>query len=135
MKREDTYSVRVMVDGQDLGTWDKMDGGDIDSEETTYRPGGLADQVTLGGARTTSNVTVSRLYDEGIHSLFHKLAARAGKGSMVVVKQPLDAEGVVFGRPLVYSGKLKSVKAPSVDSQSNTAALIELEMTVTGGVA
>lgn len=135
MKREDTYSVRVAVDNRDLGTWDKLEGGEIDSEETTYRPGGLADQITLGGARSVGNVTVSRLYDEGVHNLFHWLAARAGKADMVVVKQPLDAEGVVYGRPLVYSGKLKAVTPPDVDSEGNDAALIEIEMTVRGGVA
>lgn len=135
MKRQDTYSVRVSVDGRDLGTWDKMEGGEVDSEETTYRPGGLSPQVTLGGAQTTGNVTVSKLYDEGVHNLFHWLATRAGKGEMVVVKQPLDADGVVFGRPLVYAGKMKAVTAPEVDSEGNDAALIEIEMTVRGGIA
>lgn len=135
MNRQDTYAVKVSVDGRDLGTWDKMSGGEVDSEETTYRPGGLQDQITLGGARSVGNVTVSKLYDQGIHSLFHWLVQRTGKANMVVIKQPLDAEGVVFGRPLVYSGKLKRVEAPEVDSGGNDAALIEIEMTCRGGVS
>lgn len=134
MKREDTYRVTVNVEGRDLGIWDKMEGGEVDSEETTYRPGGLQEQVTLGGAKSVGNVTVSRLYDEAVHELIHWLYRRAGKANMTVTKQPLDAEGNDFGRPLVYTGKLKAVTAPNVDSESSDAALVELEMTCNGEV-
>lgn len=132
MKREDTYSVRVSVDGVDLGTWDKLSGGETDSEETTYRPGGLADQITLGGATTTGNVTVQKLYDEGVHGVYHWLVSRAGKALMVATKQPLDSEGAAFGRPIVYGGRLKAVTPPDTDSEGNGAALISMEMTVQG---
>lgn len=135
MKREDTYSVRVSVDGRDLGVFDKLSGGEVDSEELTYRPGGLAHQISLGGAQTTGNVTVSRLYDEAAHEAYHWLASRAGKGVAVVTKQPLDADGNAWGRPIVYSGTLKRVSAPDVDSEGNGAALLELEITPKGGVA
>lgn len=132
MKREDTYRVSVSVDGRDLGTWDKMSGGEVDSEETTYRPGALVDQIALGGAVSTGNVTVQKLYDEGAHSVYHWLVARVGRARVVVNKQPLDADGAAIGRPIVYDCKLKTVKAPDVDSEGNGAALIELEATVNG---
>lgn len=132
MKRQDTYSVRVSVEGRDLGVWDKLSGGEVDSEETTYRPGGLADQITLGGAVTTGNLTVSKLYDEAVHGLYHWLVGLAGRGTGVVTKQPLDADGHAFGRPIVYSVRLKSVTAPEVDSEGNDAALIEVEFSVNG---
>jgi hypothetical protein len=50
MSRLDQYNVTVSLDGTPLGTFDKMTGGEIDSEETKYKPGGMAPQVSLGGS-------------------------------------------------------------------------------------
>jgi hypothetical protein len=129
MIREDTYNVRASVDGVDLGTFDKMSGGELDSEETTFRPGALQQPITLGGAQTFENVTVSKLYTDVVHNQFHWLASRRGKAEMIITRQPLDAEGNASGRVIVYSGKLKAVNLPEIDSEGNDAALLELEMT------
>jgi hypothetical protein len=134
MHREDTYSVRVSVDDVDLGIWDKKQGGAVDSDETTYRPGGMAEQISLGGPRTTENLTVSKLNDEVTHGRVHWLTGRVGRGTGVITQQPLDADGKAWGRPLVWRGKLKRVTPPDSDSNGNAAALIELEFTVDGGV-
>lgn len=135
MQREDTYAVRVSVDGRDLGVWDKQTGGSPDSEDLTYRPGGLADQVSLGGAPTIGSTTVTKLYDDVTHGNVHWLASRAGKGNVVITRQPLDADGHAWGRPITWTGKLKSVNLPDVDSNSNNAALIGLEVTLNGGIS
>lgn len=134
MLREDTYRVTVKVDGIDLGVWDGMSGGEGDSEETTFRPGGMAAQKSLGGSQSTGNVTVSKLYDDTIHGRVHYLLGRRGRAPMVVQKQPLDANGADWGRPIVYDGILKRVSPPDHDSESNSAAKIELEMTPNGSV-
>jgi hypothetical protein len=133
--RQDQYNVTVVIDGEDLGTFDKFTGGEIDSEETTYKPGGMGARVSLGGSVNVGNVTISRLYDiEREQPIIHRLLARVGKGQMTVNKQPLDVDGNVYGRPLVYTGKLKQVNPPEVDSESSDAALLELEMTPAGTV-
>jgi hypothetical protein len=135
MSRADQYDVRVTVDGTNLATFDKMTGGEIDSEETTYKPGAMGARIALGGSTNVGNVTVSVLYDlSRIHQLMHWLIGRVGKGTIVVNKQPLDTDGNAFGRPLVYSGRLKQVNPPEVDSESSDAALLEIEMTPTGTV-
>lgn len=134
--RQDQYDVKVSVDGTDLGTFDKFTGGEVDSDETTYKPGAMAPRVSLGGSVNVGAVTVSRLFDlTRDEPLVHWLISRAGKGQAVVSKQPLDVDGNVNGRPLVYSGKLKQVNPPEVDSESSDAALIELEITPAGTVA
>lgn len=139
--REDTFLITVHIedmsagDGSmmDLGTWDKQSGGDLDSSDTTYRPGGMAPQISLGGPQSTTNVTVSRLYRLARdHAKIGKLYAAVGRGKMTVSKQPLDIEGNTFGKPIVWHGVLKTVKAPTTDSEATAAALIELEMTVEG---
>jgi hypothetical protein len=134
MKREDTYEVRVEVAGRDLGVWDKQSGGETDSEESTYKRGGIRGQVSLGGSQTVGNVTVQRLYEEDVHDVYHWLAEQAGEASVIVSRIPL-VKGRAFGRPLVWTGTLKSVTPPDVDSEGNGAALISLEMTCNGGVS
>lgn len=136
MSRLDQYDVGVIVDGENLGTFDKFAGGEIDSEETTYKLGGMGARVSLGGSVNVGNVTVSTLYDlTRIHSIVHKLIAKVGKADVVINKQPLDVDGNAFGRPLTYRGKLKQVHPPEPDSESSDAALLELEVTATGSVS
>ena len=64
----------------------------------------------------------------------HWLASRAGKGSVVITKQPLDIDGNPWGDPITYKGKLKAVTPPEHDSTSNTEALLELEVTLAGTI-
>jgi hypothetical protein len=133
--RKDQYDVRVVVDGVDLGTFDKMTGGDVDSNETTYLLGGMGPRVALGGSVTPQNVVVSVLYDlQKIHSVVHWLIARVGKAIGTVSKQPLDVDGNAYGTPITYPVRLKHVTPPEVDSEASDAALLELEFTVNGTV-
>lgn len=136
MSRVDQYDVTVTLDGEPLGTFDTLSGGEIDSEETTYKPGAMGARVSLGGSVNIGNVTVAVLYDlSRIHTIVHWMISRVGKGDVVIKKQPLDVDGNVFGRPLVYSGKLKQVNPPEHDSESSDAARVELEVVPVGTVA
>jgi len=133
--RADQFDVRVSVDGTDLGTFDKLSGGEIDSEETTYKPGAMAPRISLGGSVNVGNVTVSRLFDlDRDGQIVHWLIGRAGKGDCVVSKQTLDVDGNAYGRGITYRGRLKQVNPPEVDSESSDAALLELEITPSGAV-
>lgn len=137
MSRLDQYNVTVKVGTTNLGTFDKMTGGEIDSEELKYKPGAMQTEISLGGPVTVGNINVSRLYDlNRDHGLVPTIKAAVGKGSVVVTKQPLDINKTPFGSPIVYTGTLKQLKLPEPDSEgSGTAALIELEITSTGLVA
>lgn len=134
--RADQYNVTVSINGTNYGTFDKMTGGDVDSEETKYNPGAMGASISLGGRRTVTNVTVQRLYDlQRDHHLVPTLLSLAGKADMTVSKQPLDADGNAFGSPVVYTGKLKMVQLPEHDSESNSAAMMSLEMSSAGTVS
>jgi len=133
--RQNQWNITVTVDGTKLGTFEAFSGGEVDSEETTYFLGAMGPRISLGGSQSVGNVTVGVLYDlAAIHSQYHWLAQRAGKASMEVAKQPLDTDGNAYGRPAVYRGRLKQVNGPEVDAQSSDAAVLELEMTVSGTV-
>lgn len=140
--RQDTFRVSVLLEDvtnpnrpmMPLGTWDKKSGGEVDSEEYRYYPGGMEDQVSLGGRKNVGNVTVSRLYrlvrDHDL--LMQKMISGVGKAQVTISQQPLDINGNSWGRPLVYKGTLKRVLPPEHDSEGSDAALVEMEITVDG---
>ena|SRR5215471_14233546 len=132
--RKDNYAVQVVLDGQDLGVWDKKTGGEVDSDDTTYKPGGMAPRVSLGGSVNVGNVTLSRLFDlSRDQQIIHWLISRVGKGWLVVKQTPLDQDGNNLGwAPVTYQGVLKTVTPPEVDSTSSDAAELELQMTPSG---
>jgi len=136
VSRQDQRRVSLVIDGEDTGVWDMKTGGMMDSEESKFRPGGMAEQVTLGGSQNLENLPVSRLFVlrrdlPRIKGWYN----RAGKASVVAVEQYLDTDGRRFGDPLSYSGILKSVTAPEHDSESNDPAMVEVEVSLAGPVA
>jgi|SRR5215469_2104147 hypothetical protein len=137
--RQDTHKIVVSIENrktgkmQNYGVWDKWTGGEVDSDSTNYYPGGMADPVSLGGRRTTANVVVSRLYRlERDHLHLQEWINAAGKSQAHISRQPLDINGNVFGKPIVYNAILKKVTPPPLDSEQSGAAIVELEFTVTG---
>lgn len=135
MSRADQYAVTVTADGANLGIWDKLEGGEIDSEETKYKPGGMLPQVSLGGTVEVGNVTVSKLYSlDDTAVQMRNLRGRVGKANMVVNRQSLDVDGNAYGPAWVYQGKLKTLNLPEVDSESSDAAIVALEITPAGTV-
>lgn len=131
--REDQFQVTMTLDGRGTGVWDVVDGGDVGSESTKYRPGGLGGEVSLGGPQTSENITLRRAFDpvrDG--ALYSTLRARRGKGSVVVTQQPLDRDGNATGSPIVDSGTVERVGRPQHDSNANGVAMIEVEISVTG---
>lgn len=134
MSRLDQYDISVTVDSTPIkDSFDKQTGGAVDSEETKYKPGGMQPQISLGGSVITDNVVISRLYRlERDLDICNWLKGRVGKGQVVVKKQSLDVDGVPFGKPLVYAGKLKRIHFPEPDSESSAAGLFEIEVSTAG---
>jgi hypothetical protein len=131
--REDTWLCSVTVADRQLGTFDGFDGGEVDSEEALYSPGGMAAELSLGGRRTIGNVTVNRYCDRQLDwPLIKWLVAQVGAARCTIGLTPLDPSGARGGDPLVYSGTLKTVTPPTHDSTGSDAAQIELEVTCDG---
>jgi hypothetical protein len=125
------YDVTVWIDQVgSLGTFDTFTGGGVDSDEVKYHPGGMNQTISLGGTSEIDNVVIGRLYKlDRDHQLVGRLLDTPGKVGMIVVKQPLDPQGNVWGRPIVYIGTHKRTTPPEVDSNATDAAIIEVEMT------
>jgi len=137
MSRQDQYNVTVTIDGIQLGTFDTFKGGEIDSEETKYKQGGMVPEISLGGSISVSNIILERLYVlVRDHPQVGVMKSKVGKGEVIVVKQPLDINAVPFGAPIVYQGKLKKYSPPPTDSMAKgTPALLTIEVSTAGIVS
>jgi len=133
--RKDQWEVSLLVDGVGMGVFDVKTGGETDTTELTYMPGGMAPQVSLGGMVAVAAIVISRLYRrDRDHLNIHWLLGRVGKGKCVVRQQVLDINGAAWGTNLVARGTLKRVTLPEVDSNSTDAAIIEIEITPEGAI-
>lgn len=138
--RADTYTLTVSIEHPTngnmiaYGVFDKMQGGEQSSTTTKYRPGSMGPPIDIGGQTEVSDVTIQRLYklerDHDVMGQLYECEKRNSK--MVVTKQPRTIEGQLYGSPIVYRGRLKTVTAPDVDSETATAALLSLVMSVEG---
>lgn len=134
--REDQWATYVTIDGTPVPgpgiSWDATTGGDIDSDETKYRPGGMAKQISLGGNRTVANITVSKLLVEATDwAVLKTVQARVGRGApMSVIRQPLDIDGNPFGDRLTYTGTLKTIIPPDHQSDGSAAGLWQAALSV-----
>jgi hypothetical protein len=133
--RMDQWSNTVVIDGRPFGVWDTLDGGESDSEETKYRPGGMKPQVSLGGSRSIGNLTLSRLLSRPDWTYARSLMSRTGQAKCVVSRQPLDTDGNPWGTPLTYRGTLKTVTPGGSDSNSSDAQTWEIVISTEGSVA
>lgn len=120
--RSDQVLITLTIGEVDFGTWDAISGGDKDSDDLKYHPGGMAELLSLGGRATVGDITVSRLYDEATHDKIGAILDSVGKTLCVVTKQPLDEDRNAYGKPLVYSGRLKGTSPPDQDSDGTPSA-------------
>jgi hypothetical protein len=134
--RKDQWAVSVVVDGKNLGIWDQLTGGEVDSADSIYRPGAMGLPISLGGYVTVGALTVQRLYDiDRDGPIIHWLIGRAGKGSVTIHKKSLDTDGNVYGPVMTYVARLKKVTPPEADSMLADAAMLQLELSPYGTVS
>jgi hypothetical protein len=123
-------SVSVVVDGRNLGVARTRSGGEVGSDTTKIRPGGMAPSLAFPGPREVDTLTVAILYRHGTTpGLFDWLRARAGRSRAEVIQQPLDPNGSPgFETPYTWGGVLSQVGGMEADADSNDGMVIELEI-------
>jgi hypothetical protein len=134
MSRQNQARITATLDGTALGVFEAREGGDTDSQETTYRLGGMGVRISLGGNVEVANVTIRRLFDVQAQSQAKFIIGRVGSGVLVVSEQPLNADGEAVGEPYVWTCTLKRCALPERDADADDAAQIELEGTVSGQI-
>lgn len=133
--RQNQARVTLTVDGVDYGVWDKKKGGQVEADDSKFSPGGMGRPISLGGRAKTENVTLSRLNTKDVVRFTPALRSRVGKGAAVVKVQFLDENDAAFEDPDVWTGTLTRVTPPEHDSESDDAAMIEVEIATDGTVA
>ena len=129
-QRQDTWLVVLNVGGVDLGVWDTFDGGESDSEELVFRPGGMDNQISLGGRQTIGNVTLSRHHDDFIAGRIKWMRQQTGKARATVGRVPMTAGGAQTGTVEWLGGTFKRCTPPPHDSMGSDASMVEVELTI-----
>jgi hypothetical protein len=131
--RADTWEWSIYVNGINMGVFDAKEGGEVDSDQSQYKPGGMNPPYSLGGSRTTGNLTFRRNYRLGRdHPASQRWIDWAGKANVRCVGVLLDHDGNAYGDPITYIGTLKRVTLPTHDSSSNDPSMLEIEIVPTG---
>jgi len=135
--RADTWTIIVQLgtgsgNMTNLGVWDKKTGGDLDSDEVKYYPGGMVGVEALGGRLNPTNLTLQRIYDRVDDAQYvNRLFNGVGNESVTVTQHPMNLDGSLYGpKRVIWTVVLKRVRFPDVDSETTGAALIEIEVTV-----
>lgn len=127
--RTDQFVTFVSVDGTPLPySWDTTAGGDVDSNEIKYRPGGMHTERAIGGPRIVSNLTVTKMMELPTDwATMLRLMPRVGKAKVVVTRVPLDPDANPVGAPpLIYTGVLKTVIPPEHAAEGNAIGMWQL---------
>lgn len=132
--QETNFSVTLTVDGDDYGVWDSLEGGDVATESTTYRAGGMAAAEPLVGTPVTNEITITRGYrpDRDMDAE-QRLLSRVGRWC-IVGRQVLDEYGIAptSGGLLVYDGIISRIDTPKHDSMGNAVTRLSVTVTVRG---
>lgn len=135
--RQDTFVLFCTLEfggrAYDMGIWDKRTGGAADSDDVKYYPGAMGSQKSLGGRAINDNIVLQRNYDRiDDHDSIQLLLSARGKGRWTAAQRPMDQEGNPYGKAVVWIGVLKRVLLPEPDSESTSAAMLEIEVSVSG---
>jgi hypothetical protein len=123
--------VTLVVNGKPIGVFQTRSGGETTAEISKYRPGGGAAQKARRGQREHGDVTVSREWERERDLIIERdLRLLCGRAKASVTDQPLDEDGVVFGKPVTYTGVLMSVNGGDSDSDSDDGKTLEVGLTV-----
>lgn len=123
--------VTATIDGVPAGVWDKFDGGEIDSEAKTYREGGQIVATVIPGTPSVSDVTIGRIYrGERDAPFLAYVKNKVGRPIVIAVQALTSAYTPVPGGLETYTGVVKGRKRPTVDSNGNGEAMLEVTATV-----
>ncbi|MGQ3384536.1 hypothetical protein [Glutamicibacter sp. TV12E] len=102
-------------------TWETMTGGQVSGEQVKYRNGGSIKEEVVGTPPTWSDIVLTRGFDIADLEMLRKLAKNCNKTRHTITKQPLDANMIRKGKPLVYPYcLLKGVDFPDTNSNSTS---------------
>lgn len=136
--RTDQTLIHVGITGVTLSNeivWEMMEGGDPVAEETVVFPGGMGDQVALGGLPKWSPLVIEGLWSETFMARYRELTEAVGSATTEAHFIQLGANKVpIPGGTISYTGVLTGAERPKYKSSESTDAYLKLTMGVNGKV-
>lgn len=123
--------ITASIDGNPIGTWDTRAGGETSASVQKYRPGG-GGELTSAARPTTGDVTLTRRYDLARDAaLATSLRTKVGRAKIRISEQPLDDDGVKWGKPTIWNGVLSSVATDDTESNADDPRIFTLVAVIT----
>jgi hypothetical protein len=125
--RADMAKITVSVDSQQVGPdmWATFSGGGLDTDDQKTRPGGMQNQVAIGGPTSRDDITVTTQFTDLVASVAKALELRTGRGSLTVAVTYKDPDGNnVSAHGFTRTGIVKSVQIPNVDVNTGDVAFL-----------
>jgi hypothetical protein len=129
--REDMADIKVSIDGtpypSDASSWYSVEGGNLEADDAKVRPGGMGNEVSLGGPTSRDDITVSIPLTDVVIGWHKTLEQKVIQDAPVNVKYTfLNRLKQPYGPTSTYTGTLKSAFLPDMDTGSGDAAMYQI---------
>ena len=115
--------------------WSSLEGGDNVPEVAVAFPGGMAPLVPLGGFPKPTPLTVSRPWEEALIAPYKVLWEVAGRESVQVSYQILNANREPYGPKVTYTGILGTVTRPNYKAGTSEEAKLTITVELNGAIS
>jgi hypothetical protein len=135
--RSDQAAIHVSIEGVTLDgiSWDVMEAGDNTVEGLVVHPGGMAEQVALGGIPKRSPLTVARLWSDTLIAVFKQIDSLAGQAAVTASYVVLNANKTATSNVETYTGVLGTVTRPNYKAGESTDAMLQIAVDLNGALS
>lgn len=105
------------------GTWKTWSGGNLSAETAKTRPGGMGNEVDIGGPASREDVTLTTQLTDAMVGEVSGLEDGIGKVRAKAAIAFLNANGDATGDTFAVQGTLKDVQIPDLGDGSEAAML------------
>jgi hypothetical protein len=116
--------VRLGKPGIQMGDqWATYEGGALEADDQKTRPGGMANQVAIGGPASRTDVTVTTQFTDTVAGIAKQFEDAVGTGELSISVAYLKMDGKPE-RTFTRTGIVKSVSIPDVDVNAGDVAFL-----------
>jgi hypothetical protein len=135
--RVDQFKAQLNVSGVslDLQSWDTFDGGDVDPQMEEFIPGGMGDQVAMGGFQKRQPITLTRAWDTTLIGAYIQLDAASGVAPFTLALSTLATDKTTVAAKTTYTGVLGKVTQPARKNDDSKAGMLTVVLSCNGQIA
>lgn len=119
----------------DKESWDMLEGADPVGEMVEIFPGGMENQVAVGGLAKWSPGTMERAWSESLALIYKQLANGVGSIPITFSYILLGVNKIPTGQVFTYTGVLASCERPKYKASESTEAMLKITVSINGSVS